>query len=115
MQDINVAIIGAKGTGKSTFIRRALGLPESTPATSCSRKWTIDGTTYIVRFIEMSFTDVLSGERNNFKWPDSIHGLATPRMDGAITVYDVTDHSSLTKVPDMLSEQFTSVFRRTTC
>lgn len=104
MQDINIALIGSKGTGKSTFIRRALGLPDSTPATNCFRKWTIDGTTYIVRFIEMSFGDVLSGERNNLKWPDTIHGLATPRMDAAITVYDITDQSSLSKVPDMLSK-----------
>ena len=104
MQDINVAVIGAPTTGKSTFIRRALGLPDSTPATNCSRKWTIDGTTYVVRFIEMTYSDVLSGERNTFKWPESIHGLATPRMDGVITMYDVTDQCSLAKVPDMLSE-----------
>jgi len=103
MQEINIAVIGARGTGRSTFIRRALGLPDTTASSNCSRKWTIDGVPYIVRFLEMSFHDVHVGERNGIKWPETIHDMATPRMDGAITIYDVTNQDSLTKVPEMLS------------
>lgn len=104
MQDINIAVIGARGTGKSTFIRRALGLPDSTAPTNCSRKWTIDGVAYVVRFLEMYVNEVHVGERNSIKWPETVHDMATPRIDAAVTIYDVTSQESLSKVPEMLSE-----------
>ncbi|KAJ4368876.1 hypothetical protein N0V83_005958 [Neocucurbitaria cava] len=103
MQDINIAVIGAQGTGKSTFIRRALGLPDSTAPTNCSRKWTIDGVAYVVRFLEMYVNEVHVGERNSIKWPETVHDMATPRIDAAVTIYDVTSQESLAKVPEMLN------------
>lgn len=103
MQDLNIAVIGARASGKSTFIRRALGLPDTATTTSCSRRMTIDGTPYIVRFLEMTFNDVHVGDRSIIKWPETIHDFATPRMDAAVTLYDVTRHESLGKVPEMLS------------
>lgn len=104
MHDINIAIIGAHAAGKSTFIRRALGLPDSAPASNCSRKWTIDGVPYMVRFLEMPIDDVHIGDRNAIRWPDTVHDLPTPRIDGAVTIYDVTSQDSLINVPEMLSE-----------
>lgn len=104
MQDINIAVIGARRAGKSTFIRRALGLPDTTAPSNCSRKWTIDGVPYIVRFLEIYINDLQVEERNIIKWPDTIHDMATPRIDGAVTIYDVTSQDSLTNVPEMLSE-----------
>lgn len=104
MHDINIAVIGARATGKSTFIRRALGLPDATPPANCSRKWTIDSVPYVVRFVEMFIEDVHVGDRNSIKWPETLRDLATPRIDAAITVYDVTSQDSLAKVPEMLSE-----------
>jgi energy-coupling factor transporter ATP-binding protein EcfA2 len=101
IQDLNIAVIGARGSGKSTFVRRALGLPETSTTTNCSRRMTIDGTPYIVRFLEMTFNDVHVGDRSIIKWPETIHDFATPRMDAAVTIYDVQE--SLGKVPEMLS------------
>ena len=103
MQDLNIAVIGARNTGKSTFIRRALGLPDTATTGNCSRKMTIDGGPYMVRFLEMTFNDVHVGERSLIKWPETIHDFATPRMDAAVTIYDVTSQESLAKVPEMLS------------
>ncbi|KAF1852159.1 ras GEF [Cucurbitaria berberidis CBS 394.84] len=103
MQDINIAVIGAQGSGKSTFIRRALGLPDTSSASNCSRKWTIDGVSYMVRFLEMLANDVHIGERNTIKWPETIHDMPTPRMDAAVTMYDVTSQDSLAKVPELLN------------
>lgn len=64
----------------------------------------IDEGFYLVRFLEMSFNDIHIGDRNNIKWPETIDDLATPRMDGAITLYDVTNQESLARVPEMLSQ-----------
>ncbi|KAF2741078.1 ras GEF [Polyplosphaeria fusca] len=103
MQDINIAVLGARATGKSTFIRRALSLPSTGPAAISSRKMAIDGGYYIVRFMELCFGDVQIGQGNSIRWPETIDGLAPPRIDGAITIYDVTNHESLAKVPEVLS------------
>ncbi|KAF2629513.1 ras GEF [Macroventuria anomochaeta] len=51
----------------------------------------------------MSFNDVQIGERHLIKWPETTHDMATPRIDGAITLYDVTSQDSLARVPDVLS------------
>ena len=104
MHTVNIAVIGAPGIGKSTFIRRALGLPDSTPPNHCSRKWTIDGIPYIVRFLELLLEDVHIGDRSFVKWPETIHGMPIQRMDGVVTMYDVTTQKSLLNVPEMLSE-----------
>lgn len=101
--DLNFAVLGARGAGKSTFIRRALGLPDATAPAECRRKWTIDGTPYLVRFFEMSFNDVQTGERHSIRWPETTHDMATPRIDGAVALYDVTSQESLARVPDVLN------------
>ncbi|XP_014559512.1 hypothetical protein COCVIDRAFT_91607 [Bipolaris victoriae FI3] len=103
MQDLNIAVVGVRGSGKSTFARRALGLPEAASAGNCSRRMTIDGTIYVVRLVEMTFTDVQLGERGNIKWPDSTDDCATPRIHAAVILYDVTNQESLANVPEMLN------------
>jgi len=103
MQELNMAVIGARGSGRSTFIRRTLGLPDTATTTNCSRTIAIDGAPYLVRFLEMTFDDVHLAERCIIKWPDTVHDCATPRIDAALTLYDVTNQESLGKVPDMLS------------
>ena len=107
MQDINIAVLGARGTGKSVFIRRALNLPNTVTSAICTRKMTIDGGYFVVRFLEMTFNEIHIGDRNDIKWPETIDNLATPRIDGAVVLYDVTNHESLAKVPEMLSESRT--------
>ncbi|KAF2131174.1 ras GEF [Dothidotthia symphoricarpi CBS 119687] len=102
VQDINIAVLGARGTGKSSFVRRALGLPAATASAMCSRKWALDDAPYMVRLLEIDFNDVHIGDRNTLRFPDTIDDMATPRIDGAVTIYDVTTHESVKKVPEML-------------
>jgi GTPase SAR1 family protein len=101
MQDINIAVLGARGAGKSVFIRSALGLPSAVTSAICTRRMTIDGGYYIVRFLEMSFNEIHIGD--TIKWPETMDDMATPPIDGAITIYDVTSQESLTRVPPILS------------
>ncbi|KAF2273354.1 ras GEF [Westerdykella ornata] len=103
MQDLNIAVIGARGTGKSMFIRRALNLPQPITSAISSRKMRIDEGYYVVRFLEIGFNDIHIGELNHVKWPETVADYATPRIDGVVTIYDVTDQESLVRVPEMLS------------
>ncbi|KAF2005293.1 rap guanine nucleotide exchange factor 4 [Amniculicola lignicola CBS 123094] len=106
MQDITVAVLGQRGTGKSLFIRNALNLPPTTTGSVFSRKMKIDGGYYIVRFLEMLFSEVHLGAGNVIKWPETVGGLPTPKMDGAIIVYDVMNPASLGGVPEFLIAVF---------
>jgi hypothetical protein len=103
MQDLNIAVLGHRATGKSTFIRRALNLPDVGAGAVCTRKMTIDGGYYIVRFLEMPLSEVHVGEQNTIMWPQMSEDLGTPRIDGAVTIYDVTNGDSLKDVKEVLS------------
>jgi len=103
MLDINIAVVGAPGSGKSSLIRKALGLPDKTPVHMCQRKWTIENTPYTVRLLEMQADDVQAGERNAIEWPKKIGDTVLPRIDGVITMYDVTNPESLPMIPDLLN------------
>ncbi|KAF2745957.1 ras GEF [Sporormia fimetaria CBS 119925] len=103
MQDLNIAVLGARGTGKSHFIRRAFNL-SSNPTTAVStRKMRIDEGYYVVRFLEICFNDIHIGDRNDIKWPETIDNFAMPRIDGAVTVYDIANQESLVRVPEILN------------
>lgn len=103
MQDINIGVIGVHDAGKSSFIRRALNLQNTASPNIASRKMLIDGVSYVVRLLELSFSEVYIGEGNCIKWPDTIDDYATPRIDGAITIYDVMNLQSLERVPETLN------------
>jgi len=111
MLDMNIAVIGAAGAGKSSFMRTALGLPDTTAPAMCHRKWTIEGIPYVVRFVEVTIGDIEVKTGNVIEWPPTVQELAVPRVDGAITIYDVTDKESLEKVPDMMSPSVESTLR----
>jgi hypothetical protein len=104
MLDMNIAVIGAAAVGKTTFMQKALGLPDTTPTTQCHRKWTMDGIPYHVRLVELKIDDIHAKPGNTIEWPKTANGMAVPRVDGAITMYDVTVKESLASVPDMMSQ-----------
>jgi predicted kinase len=106
MQDLNIAVLGARGSGKSLFIRRALNLTQPVASAIATRRMRIDEGYYVVRFLEMTFNDIHIGERNTIKWPETIDDYATPRIDGAVAIYDVTNGDSLTPVPEISSQCF---------
>lgn len=102
MQDINIVVVGAQGAGKSTFTRRALNLQNATSAIS-SRKMAVDGYAYVVRLLELACNDIEIGEGNCVNWPEMIDDIAMPRIDGVVTIYDVTSQASLAQVPEILN------------
>lgn len=102
--DINIAVIGSPGVGKSTLIQRAFGrrtLPTSVPS---SIRMSVDHVAYTVNLIELDLEsfDIPSNGRIHF--PKQIDGLYTlPRMDGGLVLYDVMHEPSTTNIPQVLS------------
>ena len=104
MSDINIAVIGSNGVGKSTLIQRALGLRALPTSIASSLRMSVDNVVYTVSLIELDLEsfDVVPDRR--IQWPKQINGHIVPRMDGALLLYDVMNRESITELPQTLSE-----------
>ncbi|KAF1359079.1 ras GEF [Lizonia empirigonia] len=89
LHTLTLAILGAPKAGKSTFIRRALGLPDATPPPPA----TAPGPS----------TAPSTSDSHRIAWPDAVDDMPTPPIDAAVALYDVTAQDSLARVPDMLN------------
>ncbi|KAL1305056.1 hypothetical protein AAFC00_001994 [Neodothiora populina] len=103
LPDINLVVLGAPGVGKSTFIRHSFGL--STPPTSpiVTKQVTIENGPCLVRLVELSIADVDIEDDGEVKWPNSVGDSRMPRVDGVLTLYDISDKASFQDVPETLN------------
>ena len=105
LQDINIAVVGAEGVGKSTLIQKALELPNLPASLASERRISARGSDYHVRLLELPIEDIdVDDDDNTVNWPETIEDKIMPRIDGALVLYDVKDPASLEHVPEMLSE-----------
>jgi GTPase SAR1 family protein len=105
MENINIAVIGAAGVGKSTLIQRALGLRSLPTAVASSLKMSVDGVVYTVSMIELDLESFDFNPDSKFvQWPKQINGQIVPRMDGALILYDVMNRDSILDLPQTLSK-----------
>ncbi|KAJ4388475.1 hypothetical protein N0V85_007516 [Neurospora sp. IMI 360204] len=97
MASINIAVIGAYGAGKSSFVQRAFRLQRPPELNISTLRMEIDGTRYLVTLIEIDldgFKDLDPGQ--SIQWPKQIDGHMLPPMpDGALILYDVTNTDSI--------------------
>ena len=105
MENINIAVIGATGVGKSTLIQRALGLRSLPTAVASSQKMSVDNVVYTVSLVELDLETFDFNPDRRVQWPKQINGQIVPRMDGALILYDVMNRESLTDLPQTLSER----------
>ena len=104
MQEINIAVLGVAGVGKTTFIHKALELRSAPLTSAATRKLTLDGNAYTVRLVEIKLGDLVIDDSEGLQWPNTIgDDMAMPRVDGTLTLYDVMDEGSLEQVPIVLS------------
>ncbi|KAH8818259.1 ras guanine nucleotide exchange factor domain-containing protein [Hyaloscypha sp. PMI_1271] len=103
MSDINIAVIGSSGVGKSTLIQRALGLRSSPTSIASSQRMSVDNVVYTVSLIELDLEsfDIVPDRR--IQWPKQINGHIVPRMDGALLLYDVMNSESIQELPQTLN------------
>lgn len=104
MTDINVAIIGQMGGGKSTFIRNCLGLRALPTSIHTSLRMSLDNLSYTVTLIELDLEYFDTGSDRVIEWPKQINGHIVPPLDGALLLYDVMNKASIAELPQTLGE-----------
>jgi GTPase SAR1 family protein len=107
MHEINIAVLGAGGVGKSSFIQRVFDHRAPPTLTVTPRKMSIDGEEYTVRLIELPFDELDFDNNNNITWPELADNRPLPPIDGVLTLYDVMNKESLADVPETLRRRTT--------
>jgi hypothetical protein len=97
-------VVGSPHVGKSAFVQKAFNLQNPPSSAISLRKMSIDGNVYVVRLIELSFSELDLDNESRICWPDTVNGQPMPYIDGAFTLYDVMNKESLVQVPETLSE-----------
>ncbi len=103
MSNINIAIIGGAGVGKSSLIQRALGLRALPTSITSSLRMSVDNVVYTVSLIELDLESFDIAQDRRIEWPKQINGHIVPRMDGALLLYDVMNRESISALPQTLS------------
>lgn len=86
-------------------MQKALGLTSPPSTQAAERRISIEGTDYLVRMLELPVDEVdIDNDDLTVSWPETIEDKVMPKIDGALTLYDVKDQGSLESIPEMLSE-----------
>ncbi|KAL2218807.1 ras guanyl-nucleotide exchange factor RasGEF [Thermoascus aurantiacus ATCC 26904] len=100
---VNLAVVGARGVGKSTFIQCALDMKHPPLSRSCTKKMSLEGVVYVVRLLEISLQEITFDGSEHLVWPQSLDDQALPIIDGVIVLHDVTNPSSITECSRILN------------
>jgi len=95
MEPINIAIIGADGVGKSSFVQGALRLPRPPSLNVTVLRQDIDGIPYLVTLVELDLELFDVDPDLPIQWPKQINGHMVPRMDAAAILYDVMNKETI--------------------
>ncbi|KAK0705297.1 ras guanine nucleotide exchange factor domain-containing protein [Lasiosphaeris hirsuta] len=101
METINIAVIGADGVGKSSFVQRVSPRPPNHNVTTFRHD--IDGTPHLVTLVELDLEVFEVDPNQPIQWPKQIGGHMVPRMDGALILYDVTNKESIRDLSSTLA------------
>ncbi|OAX82154.1 hypothetical protein ACJ72_03499, partial [Emergomyces africanus] len=99
--EVNLAIVGAQGVGKSTFVQRALDLKQPPISRSSMKKMSLDGTIYLVRLLEIASHKIAFDENSRLVWPKFIGEQEVPVIDGVLVLFDSYDPRSVVQFPQI--------------
>ncbi|KAL2875927.1 hypothetical protein SGCOL_008778 [Colletotrichum sp. CLE4] len=102
MESLNIAVIGASGVGKSSFVQRVLGLSRPPITNASSVRMVVDNVTYGVTLIELDLEYFELNPLQPIQWPKQINGHIVPRVDGALIIYDVMNKESMKELPQTI-------------
>ncbi|CAK7235273.1 hypothetical protein SCUCBS95973_009214 [Sporothrix curviconia] len=103
MTTVNIAVIGADGAGKSSFIQRAMRLPKLPTTGISGMRIDVDGKPFIVTMIELDLEHFDVDANLKIRWPKNISGNTVPHVDGALMLYDVMNKDSIRNLPPTLA------------
>ncbi|KAK2742473.1 hypothetical protein FQN57_005364 [Myotisia sp. PD_48] len=101
LPQVNLAIIGARGVGKSTFVKFALDLKQTPIVRSSIKKMSMDGAIYVVRLLEIGIHNITLDERGSIVWPRFLGEQALPPIDGVLALFDSSDLRSVSHFPQV--------------
>ncbi|KAH6850880.1 ras guanine nucleotide exchange factor domain-containing protein [Chaetomium sp. MPI-CAGE-AT-0009] len=103
MEPINIAVIGAVGVGKSTFIQHLRRAPRPSASNITAVRHELDGSSYLVTLVELDLEGIELDPNQPVHWPKQIGGHSVPRMDGALILYDAVNEGSMREVPPIMA------------
>ncbi|EER29243.1 RasGEF domain containing protein [Coccidioides posadasii C735 delta SOWgp] len=103
LPQVNMAVVGAQGVGKSTLVKYALDLKQTPIARSSVKKMSLDGTIYLVRLLEVGIHNIAVDEHGRITWPRLLGEQALPPIDGVLALFDSADPRTLTQLSQLLS------------
>lgn len=110
MDTVNIAVLGALGVGKTSFIQRALRLNRRPISNTASIRQDVDGIPYVVTLIELDleYFDIedVAVPGQQLQFPKQINGQHIPRLDAALVLYDVMNKDSIRELPASLSKSY---------
>ncbi|KAA8901365.1 ras guanine nucleotide exchange factor domain-containing protein [Sphaerosporella brunnea] len=102
VRDINIAVVGAAGVGKTTFIERAYDLKAPTRHGEVhSLTLVVDRAPCSVSLVEVDW-DRIDFEKEVMKWPRVTDGQRIPFIDGVLLLYDPANPSTCSRVSECL-------------
>jgi len=110
MQEVNIAVVGARGIGKSTFIQNAFGLSVKPEEHSVQRPMVLERIVYHCRLIEVQLDDLdVDDDGQKICWPENVGESFLPRIDGMFLLYNAQNQESM-ECEDLLRE-YKALFR----
>ncbi|KAK4038119.1 ras guanine nucleotide exchange factor domain-containing protein [Parachaetomium inaequale] len=103
MEPINIAVIGAVGVGKSTFIQHLRRAPRPSTLNITTLRHELDGAPYLVTLVELDLEGIDLDPKQPVHWPKQIGGHSVPRMDGALILYDAMNQGTMREVPSIMA------------
>ncbi|PGH19839.1 hypothetical protein AJ80_03756 [Polytolypa hystricis UAMH7299] len=97
LPQVNLAVLGVEGVGKSTFVKCALDLKQLPVSLSSVKKMSLDGKIYIVRLLEISLHKITFDETGRIVWP-KFPGEHELPIDGVLTLFNSTDPNTIVQI-----------------
>ncbi|CAZ84425.1 unnamed protein product [Tuber melanosporum] len=102
IRDLCIAVVGARGVGKSTFIQRAYDLKSLPNEDAVTAKlMTVERSLCTVKLVEVNLAK-LDLDSQQLVWPRAMDGQRLPFVDGVLILYDVTNPASIANLPESL-------------
>ncbi|KAN0071444.1 Ras guanine nucleotide exchange factor domain containing protein [Elaphomyces granulatus] len=91
----NIAVVGTRGVGKSTFIQCALDLKRLPDSRSSTKRMCFEGAIYAVSLLEVTAQEISFDDDRHIIWPRSVGKKELPVFDGVLVLYDATNPNSI--------------------